>query len=294
MIELVEIYIIANQLRDVMMGNIIKSLKIYPISRYYTKGFFGFQYILENMEINLNEGNIKYEINSIVNNIFTRGKLLFFDITNNTTNQKLTLMTNFSKSGRYCFNKPKIPSFSLEIENNLGEIIQLYFEDFTNKTQFKCFAYMEEYEFAIREIGNDYSNPLINLNYFKNKITCPRMKNITISRFLINQKWISGIGEYLRSEIIYESTLNPKRLLGTLSNNDINCLFNSIIKVLNNSYKQGGIISEKPFTPNGLFGTYKCNIYKVPFLNIDDKNIKVNIEDDKGKLYWYESNKLCI
>lgn len=279
MIEIVEIAIIADQLRSVMLGSILKCLRIYSVSRYYGKGFTGFEYVLKDIDINIEEGMVRYDINGIVNNVFTRGKLLFFDV---KSNRNLTFMNSFGSNGKYSFNKPRVPSFCLEIEKN-GEIINIYFEDNDNKTQFKCFAFIEEYNLAVREIAQDYLNPETNLKYFKEKIIAPRMKDITISNFLISQKWISGLGEYLRSEILYESKMMPERVLGTFSEKDILTLFNSIRKIINESYKQGGRITRTSFAPNGLIGSYQCKIYEVSHIK---DNIKVNMVNNKGKLYW--------
>jgi formamidopyrimidine-DNA glycosylase len=63
------------------------------------------------------------------------------------------------------------------------------------------------------------------LEVFKNQIRKRLDKPIGI--VLMDQKVISGIGNYLRADILYLSKINPFRKVNKLSDNDIKVIFNN-------------------------------------------------------------------
>jgi formamidopyrimidine-DNA glycosylase len=71
-----------------------------------------------------------------------------------------------------------------------------------------------------------------------------------IGEVLMNQRFVAGIGNYLRAEILYNAKLSPWREIKDLSNNNKKTLYNSILNVydffvkerLRKSYKSGDSI----------------------------------------------------
>jgi formamidopyrimidine-DNA glycosylase len=64
---------------------------------------------------------------------------------------------------------------------------------------------------------------------------------MSIYEFLMNQKYICGIGNYLSQEILYHSRINPHRAINDLELLEIKRIYKIMIKIMKWSYeKQGG------------------------------------------------------
>ena len=72
----------------------------------------------------------------------------------------------------------------------------------------------------------------------------------------MNQSYLSGIGNYLKSEILYQSKISPYRKLESLNENDIEILYKNIIKISNDSLKAGGATIRNYSNINDEKGNY--------------------------------------
>ena len=83
----------------------------------------------------------------------------------------------------------------------------------------------DELNKKLKKIGPDVMEEDTTLEVFKNQIKKYLDKPIGI--VLMDQKVISGIGNYLRADILYLSKINPFRKVSKLSDNDIKVIFNN-------------------------------------------------------------------
>jgi len=100
-----------------------------------------------------------------------------------------------------------------------------------------------------------------------------------IKNFLINQKNIAGIGNVYIQDILFKAKLHPNQKISTLSEKEINNLYNAIQTTLNHSIQLGGLAYEKDFygqkgklTINKFLVGYKtgkpCPTCKTPITKI--------------------------
>jgi formamidopyrimidine-DNA glycosylase len=82
------------------------------------------------------------------------------------------------------------------------------------------------------EQGPDALDPNLSLEEFIQRI---RRFNAVIKHVLTNQRFIAGIGNAYADEILFEAQLFPWRKRSTLSESEIEKLYNSIGKVLHNA-----------------------------------------------------------
>lgn len=137
-------------------------------------------------------------------------------------------------------------------------------------------------EKKLNSIGSDVfikSFTLSNLRCIINSIV-DKKKDMMIGIFLLEQKYISGIGNYLRSDILYDASISPFRSLTSLSDDNIKILHKSIHKIVKKSYK----IQKK----NGLH-SYPFLVYKQK----KTKNMENVSHDMIGKrfIYWVPSKQ---
>ena len=105
------------------------------------------------------------------------------------------------------------------------------------------------------------------LELFKIQIKKKNNLDKCIGLVMINQKIISGIGNYLRADILYLSKINPFRKIRKLNNDEIEILFNNckILTWCNYDIKQAirlNIYNKKiklPSDYNRLFFIYNQN-----------------------------------
>lgn len=95
------------------------------------------------------------------------------------------------------------------------------------------------------------------LSEFKNK----KLRNKEVCDFLLEQQRFSGIGNYLRAEILFDARISPFRKLGDLSENEILQLKVSTFKIIDEAYKGYGLTIATYSTPSGVKGIYECKVY---------------------------------
>ncbi len=111
-------------------------------------------------------------------------------------------------------------------------------------------------------------------------------KNKNIKNTIIDQKFISGIGNIYASEILNYSKINPFKNSGKISNNEIEKIIFYTKKVLKLSIKRGGTTINNFLSINGRQGSYQKEFRVYDKENKSCKNklclgtiIKVNISN---------------
>lgn len=134
----------------------------------------------------------------------------------------------------------------------------------------------EDYDEIIGKLGPDILSDQFTLSVFQQIAKkSPRARLVS---WLSNQAKMAGIGNYLRSEILYEARLHPNRLIKSLTDEEITTLYHSIIKVVSIAQEHAGLTISTYTTPSGRRGGYPAKVYQQktdPHGNIVTK-IKVN------------------
>lgn len=82
-----------------------------------------------------------------------------------------------------------------------------------------------------------------------------------ICSVMVENRVISGIGNYLRSEILYRAKIRPDRELGMMSDTDWADLLDATNETMLESYESGGCTIKDFITPNGVRGGFTCCVY---------------------------------
>lgn len=190
--------------------------------------------------------------------VCNKGKLIYFIFEN------YIILNHMMLSGYWSLEKDKYS----KIEFIFSDII-IYFCDKRN------FGYIElineeGLKKKLESIGIDFLNGKITLDIFKkimekNKLCDPK-GNKKICNLLIDQKIISGIGNYLRSEILYSCGIRPDRKISSLTNDDIKKIFINGREIIKNHYKKN-IELEIYNKKNDKFGN------KIEKMKINGRNI---------------------
>ena len=73
---------------------------------------------------------------------------------------------------------------------------------------------------------------------FTRRLFKPEHRQMPVGAALLNQRIVAGLGNYLRAEVLFACRLDPWRLVGDLTELDIECLIRKIPKLAWRAYKQ--------------------------------------------------------
>lgn len=247
-------------------SNIGKKLKdIEIISGRYKKNK------IEDLSILLNKLPLTIE------DIGVKGKNIWIKLNNN-----YAIYFTHGMTGYWTNKEEKFNHIKLVIDNK-----ELYFNDMRG---FGTMTIMTHYELELRldKLGIDVMKMQLKdkRNIF-DKLFTKKNNMKMIGKILIDQNnAISGIGNYLRAEILWDSKISPYRLLKDFRNEDKERLLVSIIKIT--QYHYNNIIKNKqPHYPS------REDTFKVYMRENDPNGLKVS-HDKMGSrtIHWVKEIQL--
>ena len=165
---------------------------------------------------------------------------------------------NFNKNTNTSFyNPPNLPLKHNHIEFFLKKY-QLIYNDPRRFGFFKIFKKKDLLDF-FKNIGPEPLNNKFNINYISNYFT---NKKKNIKSFLLDQKFVSGIGNIYASEILFYCRINPFKEAKYLTKLDIKKIKYFSKFVLNKAIKKGGSSIRNFRNVSGRNGKYQ-NEFKV-------------------------------
>jgi len=74
---------------------------------------------------------------------------------------------------------------------------------------------------------------------------CSNTKTKPIGAALLNQSIVAGLGNYLRAEVLFSCKLNPWRIVGELTQRNLNCLSITIPRLTRDAYERGATAADE-------------------------------------------------
>tara|TARA_B000000557_G_C20805415_1_gene457472 strand:+ start:893 stop:1882 length:990 start_codon:yes stop_codon:yes gene_type:complete len=174
------------------------------------------------------------------------------------------------------------------IEFNFYENDTLYFNDIRNFGTFQV-KNRDDLNKKLKSIGPDMlSNPPLDFVKILRKYN-----NKNICEVLMNQKIISGIGNYIKSESLWHSKINPFAPVRFLTDENLKELEKSIIYVINKSYNSSGATIKSYYNFDGESGS-ASNFFEVYGKKFDKFGMKVKKEQtpDKRNTHWVKNRQI--
>lgn len=106
-----------------------------------------------------------------------------------------------------------------------------------------------------------------------------------VAEFLLEQKYFSGVGNYLRADILYLCRLRPDRQMQSLSDADILNLYRYTRERMLLSYQHGGLTMKDYWDPHGERGVYPKIIYMTDYDPLGNP-VRVDTIGKDRKIYW--------
>ena len=177
---------------------------------------------------------------------------------------------NFKKNTNTSFySSPNLPLKHNHIEFFL-EKYQLIYNDPRRFGFFKIFEKKSLSDF-FNNVGPEPLNNKFNINYISNYFI---NKKKNIKSFLLDQKFVSGIGNIYASEILFYCKINPLKKAKSLTKLDIKKIRYFSKSILNQAIKKGGSSIRNFKNTEGRNGSYQneFKVYQRENLNCINKN----------------------
>ena len=143
-----------------------------------------------------------------------------------SSNNQLQFSKNFKNySTEEIAEYTKILRKHLNIEFVLNNNTSLFFYDSLSFGTLKVIQGIDHISQKLNTIGPDVMDSSTTIQVFMDRLILPKNQTKEIGIVLMDQSVISGIGNYLRSEILYLSKINPFRTISTLRKTDIQKIF---------------------------------------------------------------------
>lgn len=227
--------------------------------------------------------------------VWNRGKKIIFQFADEiyiVSSPLLTGSWSLSNSKKQAFqfnfqyNLEEIKFNENNINNNSKKNFIAVFNDDVKKPQGLSNIYFNKPSFLekIKDVGPDYIHGNITLQQYYKAITDMKLREKQICEFLMDQTKFSGIGNYLKAEILYACKISPTRLIKNLTSQDIENLYHKSIQIINLAYASNGLTIKNYNTPDGGLGTFKLAVYG---RSKDDNNYKVQVGTFNDKRFTY-------
>lgn len=255
--EIVEIKKYCDFIKKLILNKKVKQVKILK-GRYKKHGKFeGYEEFTKDLPLKLL-------------NIDSKGKFMFFTFEGN-----YTMYCTLGLSGGWAFNKkdsdkykfPDIMEFlnvkdieeyrdkslnHLNIEFKFDKGSLLFFDTLSYGT-ISISNDEKKLQKKLKELGPDVMDKDLTVKTFKEQIQ--KQENKKIGIVLVNQKILSGIGNYLRADILWVAKISPHRLVKDLTDTEIKKIYQASRDLTWGDYdkKEGkrlGIISKNFKSPH--------------------------------------------
>lgn len=192
--------------------------------------------------------------------------------------------------------KDEITQFMKNALNHLNigfefDNITLYFHDSLSFGTVKIIEGIDNLEKKLKTIGPDVMDDSTTLTVFKERILLPKNLPKAIGIVLMEQNIISGIGNYLRADILYMSKINPFRKVKNLSNEELETIYLNC-KILTwgeYSYSQAkklGYINSKTKLPSDYNRTFFIYGQESDMFDNKVKKDELFVGSQKRFIYW--------
>ena len=177
-----------------------------------------------------------------------KGKLMYWEFSNGNY-----MVNHLNMTGIWSINKKfKHSALKFTFEDNLI----LYYTDIRRFGRIEFAENFKAVKIILDQLGIDVVNDKsFSLKIFNN--LAEKKKKCNITKFLMDQHIMSGIGNYMKSEILYLARISPYRTVGDISLEEKKKIFEAIKKVSKESLSWNGMSKSDFKDLDGKEGDYE-------------------------------------
>lgn len=264
-----EVSVIRDCLNDHLKDKIITSVSLPLGSKFLKKSPIGYNDFKNSLPLKLQKINSK-------------GKFIYFVFEGGWF-----MMCRLLMSGGWHLKKaPKNNHLEMDYkEEEVSKAKSIWFVDPRHFATLKWTTNKSDLDEELNKIGPDILNDNVQeVDYVKKLKSNPRRR---IASVLMDQSVYSGVGNYLKAEILYETKISPHALIKNLNDKKLKELYKVTIEKIKASYKAGGANIHKYSDIRGKNGGYSFH-FKVYQKKVDPLGNKVKTEKtgDGRTTHW--------
>lgn len=193
-----------------------------------------------------------------VEDIGCKGKLIYFICFNE--NKRFYILHSLRMTGRWQHNQDDHCRWYVEVERKR----KVWFRNPRCLATLHFTTNTDTFQSLLDKLGPDILTEEFTMNVWKSLVEKHKNKNITA--FLMNQNIISGCGNYIKAEVLYYAKVSPLRKMKTLTNNEIEKLYEGLRIIPRIAYNYKGLSTRGYTDPQGNKGYQEMNlqIYQQP------------------------------
>lgn len=225
------------------------------------------------------DNDVIAKLPATIKDINCKGKFIYFEIESDQGNYYL--FNTLGMTGNW---GSKLTNHSRCVFL-INDVETLYFNDIRNFGTLKFIGSKKELDKKLNSLGPDVLVSHIDNLEFRNRFM--NKHNKTIAECLMDQSVICGVGNYLKSEILYASKISPNRLVKDISINEWESLCLNSMEIARRSYELGGATIKDYRSPTGANGEFSRK-FAVYNCKLDPKNniiLKETTKDGRST-YW--------
>jgi formamidopyrimidine-DNA glycosylase len=206
-------------LRETIKGKTITKMSTTESGRYKSKMPEGMQLVLQELPAKVTEIDVK-------------GKFMWWTLQGKT--QTWRMWTTYGMSGQWSLKPKQHTCFVIDFGDK-----QAFFVDPRHFGTIKFTCDEKEHEAKLASLGPDVlEDPPLSPELFAERILLKPHR--TISEVLMDQRCISGVGNYLKAEALYRAGISPHRPVINMNANEIEKLWAEVILSCRESYADHG------------------------------------------------------
>lgn len=228
--------------------------------------------------------DIKNSLPLKIVSIKNKGKFIYWEFSNG-----MYMFNTLGLSGVWMNKKGRNPSIEVIYNTtNTTNSDKIYFDDQRHFGTVKFVKNLSELEKKLSTIGPDIlnsTNKELNYTIFKDRLT--KKKNWNITKALMNQSIISGIGNYIKAESLYIAGISPHLQVSEIDDIRLKKLYNAVKDITIKSFQLQGMSLRHFKDIKGNEGEFVENL-EVYGRKIDKNGYKVirEITKDGRTTYW--------
>lgn len=263
-----------DRLRKILLGSRVVETIVHETGRYHLRPIKGLTMFNEHAQ--------KYSLK--IESIDTKGKFMWWTFSCKENNTSWRMWSTYGMSGRWTPCHDKHTAFSFRLENETGKF-EIFFVDPRHFGTIKFVNEETAHLKKLKSLGPCVLTGDMSPIEFSQRML--KKTGLDVADALMDQSIVSGVGNYLRAEILYDCGISPWRNVTEISSEEYVKLFNATLKTSRESYEaQGATIStyrtvegdrgKKQFTFK-VYGRSKC-----PAGHLTDRR-----ESRGGRTMWW-------
>lgn len=212
-------------------------------------------------------------LNSKIESVRRRAKVLIIDLSTNYSlviHLKMTGQLVFiDKLSRFGAGHPndsligKLPDKSTRVVFDFYDQSKLFFNDQRKFGWIKLIPTSQIFELDfMKKLGPEPLEDGFSVEQFKQRFK--KRPRTNIKSALLDQTVIAGVGNIYADESLWGARIHPRRLVGSLSDDELNNLYKQVRKVMKLSIEKGGSTNRNYVNAEGKKGSYMdyANVFR--------------------------------